>query len=103
MAEDFDIVSGLSGFIVGFLTIAIAIYLMKKNGKKKRLFDERYHQVHNKARSIAWGVSTFCIACAWITAMIVEGAGFSFFLLTFVYVAHMIAYLISALIVENKF
>lgn len=103
MSENFDFLSGLSGFFVGFLTIAIVFYFVKKNGKKKRLFDERYHQVHNKARSTAWGISTFCIAGAWITAMIVEGAGFSFFLLTFVYIAHMIAYLISAMIVQKKF
>ncbi|WP_075619911.1 DUF3796 domain-containing protein [Paenisporosarcina indica] len=103
MSESFDYLSGLSGFLVGFFTIAIVFYFVKKNGKKKRLFDERYHQIHNKARSIAWGISTLCIAGAWITAMIIEGAGFSFFLLTFVYVAHMIAYVIGGIIAEKKF
>jgi len=103
LSEKFDIVLGLSGFLIGFLSFAIVFYFNKKHGKKKRLFDERYHQVHNKARLMAWGISTFCIAGAWITAMIVEGAGFSFFLLTFVYVAHMIAYLISAMIADKKF
>ena len=103
MSEKFDIVLGLSGFIMGFLFIAIVFYFNKKHGMKKRIFDERYRQVHNTARSKAWIISTFCIAGAWMTAMIVEGAGFSFFLLTFVYVAHMIAYLISAIVANKNF
>lgn len=103
MFENVDNLAALSGFFFGFLTVTIALYFNHKIGKKKRRFDERYHQMHTRARSIAWSISTFCIVGAWMASIFVEGAGFSFFILTFVYVAHMIAYLISSIVVEKKF
>ena len=95
--------AGLWGFFFGILTVGIVFYFNHRIGKKNRRFDERYHQLHTKARSLAWGVSTICIVCAWLASLLVEGAGFSFFILTFVYVAHMLAYLISSIVVEKKF
>ena len=103
MREFTDLVAGLSGFFVGIITILIIFYFFKKNGKKKRLFDERYHQVQSNARSTAWIISTYCIVIAWIVAIIVEGPSFSFFLITFIYVAHMIAYLIGGIRAEQKY
>jgi len=103
MNLDYDLIAGLSGFSVAFLIMGIVYYTFRKKGRKKRLFDERYHQVQNKARSLAWVISTFCIVIAWMAALIVEGPGFSFFLLTFVYVAHMIAYIIGGIIAEKKY
>ncbi|MFX3673780.1 MAG: DUF3796 domain-containing protein [Paenisporosarcina sp.] len=96
-------ITGLSGYIIGFLVIWIVFHFMYKSGKKKRLFDERYHQVQNKARSLACVMSTFCIVIAWIASLIVEGPGFSFFLLTFMYIAHMIAFAIGGIIAEKKY
>ena len=103
MTLDYDLIAGMSGFLLAFLIIGIVYYFVRKNGKKKRIFDERYHLVQNKARSVAWIISTFCIVIAWMASLIVEGPGFSFFLLTFVYIAHMIAYIIGGIIAENKY
>ncbi|MET0787359.1 MAG: DUF3796 domain-containing protein [Paenisporosarcina sp.] len=103
MLEGQNLVTALSGYFISFITIWIVFHFVRKSGKKKRLFDERYHQVQNKARSLAWVISTFCIVAAWMASLIVEGPGFSFFLLTFVYVAHMIAFAIGGIIAEKKF
>lgn len=102
MREFTDLLAGLSGFLLGFITLLIVFYFYKKNGKKKRLFDERYHQVQRKARSTAWIISTYSIVVAWMVAIIVEGPGLSFFLITFIYVAHMMAYLIGGIRAEQK-
>lgn len=102
MGEFNDLLAGLSGFFLGFISLVVVFYFYRKNGKKKRLFDERYHQVQSKARSTAWIISTYCIVLAWMLAIIVEGPGFSFFLITFIYVAHMIAYLIGGVRAEQK-
>ena len=103
MTQGSDLIAGILGFAIAFLTIGVVFYFFRRNGKKKRIFDERYHQVQNKARSVAWVISTFCIVLAWMAALIVEGPGFSFFLITFVYVAHMIAYLIGGIIGEKQY
>lgn len=103
MSEHMDKLAGVWGFISGILTVGLVYYINYRIGKKKRRFDERYHQLHTKARSLAWGVSTICIVCAWLATLLVEGPGFSFFIVTFVYVAHMLAYLISSIVVEKKF
>ena len=102
MEEFNDLLPGLLGFLIGLISILIVFFFYKKIGKKKRLFDERYHQVQRKARSTAWIISTYSIVIAWIVAIIVEGPGFSFFLITFIYVAHMIAYLIGGMRAEQK-
>lgn len=103
MREFTDLVAGLSGFFVGIITILIIFYFFKKYGKKKRLFDERYYQVQRQARSTAWTISTFCIVIAWMVAIIVDGPGFPFFLITFIYIAHMISYLIGGIRAEQKY
>lgn len=95
--------STLVGFIVGFSTFAIFFYINYRIGKKQRRFDERYQQVQKHARSLAWGISTILLVSAWTITYFVEGLGFSFFLLTFVYVSHLIAYVISAYIADKKF
>jgi len=102
MMLESNLLAVLTGFPLAFLIIGIVFYFVRKHGKKKRLFDERYHQVQNKARSVAWVISTFCIIIAWMFSLIIEGPGFSFFLLTFVYVAHMIAYLIGGAMAEKN-
>lgn len=102
MGNDFHWLYGLSGFLVAFLVTGVIFLLFNKYGKKRRLFDERYHNIHMKGRSIAWSISTMCIIGAWVFVLMVDGANLAFFTLTFVYIAHMVAYIIGAAFAQSK-
>ena len=80
MYEGFDIWAFLAGLPLGLVIWGIVHYFMWKKGKKERMFDERYTNLHRHARAISWKVMTVAILIAWIIVMIVEGAKLAFFI-----------------------
>ncbi|MFJ7935490.1 hypothetical protein [Sporosarcina sp. NPDC096371] len=102
MYEGFDIWTFLVGLPLGLLIASIILFMNWKKGKKERRFDERYTTVHQHARSISWGVTTAAILIAWTIVIIVEGPGLAFFILTGLWVTHMVSYGIGAVFANSK-
>ncbi len=101
MYEGFDIWAFLVGLPLGLVIWAIVWFFVRKKGMKERIFDERYANLHRHARSISWKVMTGAILIAWIIVMIVEGAKLAFFILTALWVIHMLSWAIGAAIVNK--
>lgn len=89
---------GISGVLIGAL-VAGSIFLIQRHyGRKKHLFDERYWEKTNRAKARSWDATLVTLIIAWIVCILYEGIGFSFFLITGIYVLHN-----SALIFFNVF
>ncbi|QFG00124.1 hypothetical protein PB01_15530 [Psychrobacillus glaciei] len=101
MFEDFDLLTLFLGLPLGIITMMIVFFIMRKFGKKKRWFDERYTKMNEKARSISWIFTTFAILIAWMIITVIEGPGLSFFIMTGIWLIHMVSYSIGA-IVSNQ-
>lgn len=102
MYEDFSLGSFLLGLPLAIVVATIVLFISWRRGKKKRIFDERYTQIHRHARTISWFVTTFAILIVWAIVIIFEGPGLSFFLLTGLWVTHMLSYLIGAIIANRN-
>lgn len=99
---NFDWVAGLSGLLLGSLIATVVLYINYRIGKKQRRFDERYEQIHNKGRSIAWVATVFAILVGWGVVIVMEGASLAFFIITFIYIVSMISYIIGAAYASNR-
>ncbi|CAM3178664.1 hypothetical protein FITA111629_08155 [Filibacter tadaridae] len=102
MYEGFDIWTFLVGLPLALVIISIVMVVNWKKGKKERWFDERYKRIHQHARSISWGVTTAAILISWIIVIIIEGPHLAFFIITGIWVAHMVSYAIGAAIASSK-
>lgn len=102
MYEGFDIWAFLAGLPLGLAIVSVVMFINWRKGKKEHRFDERYTRIHQHARSISWGVTTGAILIAWTIVMLVEGAGLAFFILTGIWFAHMMSYLVGAAIANSK-
>ena len=102
MYEGFDLFTFFLGLPLGLVIVAIALYLSYRKGRKERRFDERYTIIHQYARSFSWIVTTITILIVWAVIIIVEGPGLSFFLMTGIWVAHMLSYVIGGAIASTK-
>jgi hypothetical protein len=102
MYEGFDIWTFLAGLPLGLAIAVVVLFISWKKGKKNRLFDERYTRIHQHARSISWGVTTGAILIAWTIVIIVEGPSLAFFILSGIWVTHMLSYAIGAAIASSR-
>ncbi|TQR04605.1 DUF3796 domain-containing protein [Psychrobacillus soli] len=102
MYEDFDLVSFLLGLPLAITILAIVFLIMRRIGKQKRWFDERYIRIHEKARSLSWTVTTITILIVWMIIIFMEGPGLAFFLMTAVWVIHMLSYGIGSFIANRS-
>src|SRR4051794_30717634 len=101
MYEGFSIWTFLPGLPLGLLIASIVLFISWKKGKKERLFDERYTTIQQHARSISWGVTTAAILIAWTIVIIVEGPGLAFFIMSGIWVTHMLSYAIGTAIASS--
>lgn len=92
MNEMLNNLVGLGGLVFGVLSGLAAYFFARRNMKKKRQLDERYQNIHVNARSSAWLATSAFIVIAWAVIILVEGASFAFFVMTFLYIAHCVAY-----------
>lgn len=102
MFEGFNIWIFLSGIPLGLAVAAIVMMINRRLMKKKRMFDERYTTIQRQGRSAAWLVTTVAILIAWMTAIIVEGPHLAFFLITGIWVVHMLAYIVTTAVAANN-
>jgi hypothetical protein len=102
MYEEFDWLAFILGLPTGLAIAGVVIYFNWRKGKKERRFDERYTRIHQHARSFSWIVTYFAIIIAWFIVILVEGVSLSFFIVTGLWVAHMISYVIGAAIASRK-
>jgi hypothetical protein len=102
MYEGFNIWAFLIGLPFALVIASIGMLINRRIGKRKHLFDERYTRIHKHARSISWGVTTAAILIAWSIIIIVEGPGLAFFILSGIWVTHMLSYAIGAAIASCK-
>lgn len=102
MYENFDLLSFLLGLPLAILIMAIVFLARRSVGKKRRWFDERYMKIHEKARSLSWTVTTITILIVWLIIIFMEGPGLAFFLMTAIWVIHMLSYGIGSLIANRS-
>lgn len=102
MYEGFDIWGFLAGLPLAIAIALVLTFIAWRKGKKQRLFDERYTRIHQHARSISWIATTFTILIAWGIVIIVEGPGLAFFILTGIWVVHMVSYAVGGAIANRK-
>ena len=102
MYEGFNIWTFLAGLPLGLAVAGIVLFISWRRGKKERRFDERYTRIHQNARSISWGVTTVTLLIAWTIVTLVEGPSLAFFVLSGVWVTHMLSYAIGAVFASTK-
>jgi len=102
MFEDFDLVSFLFGLPLAVVITVIVFLIMRSIGKQRRWFDERYVRIHEKARSLSWTVTTITILIVWMIIIFMEGPGLAFFLMTAIWVIHMLSYAIGSFIANRS-
>ncbi len=102
MYEGFDIWIFLAGLPLGLAIASLVLFISWKKGKKERRFDERYTRIHQHARSISWGVTTAALLIAWTIVILMEGPRLAFFILSGIWVVHMLSYAIGAAIASSK-
>ncbi|MEK4759685.1 hypothetical protein MHH85_05425 [Viridibacillus sp. FSL E2-0187] len=92
---------------IGIFTFVVAILLLTTVGnhmylKKKKIVDERYNRIHHLGRSYAWFASTGIIVIVWFLALFVFDSLLAFFLITAIYVGHMVSYAIGAAVAQSQ-
>ncbi|MCM3359650.1 MAG: DUF3796 domain-containing protein [Psychrobacillus sp.] len=102
MNAEFDWFTFLIGIPTAIVIMGITFFVFRRIGKKKRLFDERYNQVHSTARSFSWKVTTAAILVAWMIIIIVEGPGLAFFVMTGLWVIHIVSYGVGAAVADKN-
>ena len=102
MSQDVDYVLLFTVIPASILIMFVTFWIMRRMGKKRRWFDERHRIVQEKARSFSWKATTATILIVWIVIIIVEGPGLSFFLMSGLWVAHMLSYAIGTVIASIK-
>ena len=102
MHEGFDWLSFLIGLPLAIVIISIVAIINHRIGKKKRWFDERYQEIQGKARSFSWLVTTVAMLLVWLVIIFMEGPGLAFFLMTGLWVIHMVSYLIGSILAQRE-
>ncbi|WP_338749340.1 hypothetical protein [Bacillus sp. FJAT-52991] len=70
--------------------------------KKKKIIDERYEKIHHIGRSYAWISSSVIIFIVWFISLVIFESKLAFFLITAIWVGHMMSYIIGAAIAQSK-
>lgn len=103
MYEQFDIWTFLLGLPLGLLIAGIVWWINHRIGKRERRFDERYQSMHRRARSYSWFATTTAILIGWMLSMMIEGPGLAFFILSGIWVIHMMSYAIGASVASKYY
>lgn len=95
-------IESLAGFITGAGLVLLIAFLYFKKGKKERRFDERYQEVHEKARTVSWSITLITLMLMWVGALIFEGPKLAYLLLSSAYGVMLISYGIGAMIYNKR-
>ncbi|WOV83517.1 hypothetical protein PGH26_11475 [Sporosarcina jeotgali] len=97
-----DWLSTAAGFVVGFGVVSILALIFWRRGRKNRLFDERYEQVHIKARTVSWITFLGLSYLFTLAALLLEGWTLATILLACLYAVGLIVYFAAVLIYNKK-
>lgn len=95
-------IESLAGFITGAGVVLLIAFLYFKKGKKERRFDERYQEVHEKARTVSWSITLITLMLMWVGALIFEGPKLAYLLLSSAYGVMLISYGIGVVIMNKR-
>lgn len=95
-------IESLAGFITGAGVVLFIAFLYFRKGKKERRFDERYEEVHTKARTISWAITLIVLMCMWLGSLLFEGPKLAFLLLAIAYGVMLISYAIGVVIMNKR-
>lgn len=95
-------IESLAGFITGAGVVLFIAFLYFKKGSKERRFDERYQEVHTKARTVSWTITLLVLLVMWLGALLYEGPKLAFVLLASAYGIMLLSYGIGALIYNKR-
>jgi len=95
-------IESLAGFITGAGVVLFIAFLYFRKGKKERRFDERYEEVHAKARTLSWSLTLIVLMLMWLGSLIFEGPKLAFLLLATAYGVMLISYGIGVLIMNKR-
>ncbi|WP_262177283.1 DUF3796 domain-containing protein [Saccharococcus sp. Marseille-Q5394] len=95
-------IESLAGFITGAGVVLFIAFLYFRKGSKERRFDERYQEIHTKARTISWTVTLVLLAVMWLGSLIYEGPKLAFLLAVSAYGVMLISYVIGVLIISKR-
>lgn len=95
-------IESLAGFITGAGVVLFIAFLYFRKGRKERRFDERYVEIHTKARTISWAVTLALLAFLGLGSLVFEGPKLAFLLLSSTYGVMLISYGISVLILNKR-
>lgn len=94
---------GIIGLFLGAASTILAVMINKRQAKKKRLMDERYQTINNRAKGIAWNVSAVLIWVGWTLTMFIDGITWVFFLFMVMHMAHVGNYGFTRFQLEEKY
>src|SRR5699024_5115138 len=100
--EVLNTIYGISGVLLGAAVAGIVFLVQRHYGKKRHMFDERYWEKTNRAKARSWDATLVVLIIAWIVCIIYEGIGFSFFLITGIYVLHNMALIFFSVFFASK-
>ncbi|MEL4024121.1 hypothetical protein [Lysinibacillus endophyticus] len=86
----------LASIIVG------SFYFTRRMMKKKKQYDERFVYNDHLARSYSWMGSLGVIFVAWFLSLVVFKSMTAFWLISAIYIGHMITYMIGAMIANSR-
>ncbi|WP_404799168.1 DUF2178 domain-containing protein [Bacillus aerolatus] len=93
---------GLSGLLLGAGITIVILFINRRIGEKKRLFDERQQYVTARAKAASWNITSVILLIAWAIIILYEGISFSFFLMTGIWVAHNFSLVFTATYFSNR-
>ena len=89
-------------WIVLGVFIVSTFYLTRRMMKKKKQYDERFVLNDHLARSYSWMGSLGVIFVVWFLSLFVFHSLIAFWLITVIYVGHMVSYTIGAVIANSR-
>ncbi|AXI08696.1 DUF2178 domain-containing protein [Oceanobacillus zhaokaii] len=85
-----------------YLMYIIMFLVIRRIGKRKHLFDERYKQENSNAKARGYETTTIILLLAWPIIIMFDGIGFSFFLLSIIFVLHNLSYLFASIYYSTR-
>jgi hypothetical protein len=102
LSKEINYVEFFTGLPLGIAFTLIILLIIWRYGKKHRWFDERSKGIYEKAMSIGWLSTTVGLLIVWSIIILIEGPGLAFWLMTSLWVLHMLSFGIASMIADKK-
>lgn len=87
----------IAGFFTGAGVVLLLLFLYIRKGKKEKRFDERYEEVHSKARTISWSITLIVLMLLWVAAIVFDLGTLPFIFAISAYSLLLLSYIVSAI------